>query len=245
MTTFAWPRGARAAISLTYDDALATQREHAAPALHARGLPGTFFLTGDAPDLAQHDRGWQQLLGLGHELASHTMHHPCDCSHDWVPRGYTSQDYTLARMSRELDETLALLRRLGAPEPFSFAYPCGETTVGAPAVSYRGLVATRFVAGRGVAPRLADPEREALDLVSAHDGARPADELIALVDAAEASGGWLVLIFHGVGGDHIPVDLSAHDALLDHLALRRDSVWAGGFGCVAEHVRAWRARHAD
>jgi peptidoglycan/xylan/chitin deacetylase (PgdA/CDA1 family) len=72
---FAWPRGARAAVSITYDDAVPTQRV-AAEALERAGLRGTFFLTGNAPDLAQHRGRWQRLLAAGHELASHTMHHP-------------------------------------------------------------------------------------------------------------------------------------------------------------------------
>jgi len=41
--SFAWPGGARAAVSLTYDDAVPTQRGNAARQLGARGLAGTFF----------------------------------------------------------------------------------------------------------------------------------------------------------------------------------------------------------
>ena len=44
-TGFHWPGGARAAVSLTYDDGLDSQIAHAAPALDAAGLKGTFFLT--------------------------------------------------------------------------------------------------------------------------------------------------------------------------------------------------------
>jgi peptidoglycan/xylan/chitin deacetylase (PgdA/CDA1 family) len=238
--SFAWPGGARAAVSLTYDDAVGTQRGNAARQLGERGLTGTFFLTGTSPDLAARRREWQNMLGAGHELGSHTMHHPCDGSHAWVPRGYTTQDYDLPRMEAELDETLKLLVGLGASPPFTFAYPCGETRVGKEPQSYVRLVAQRFLAARSTEPRIADPVKDNLELVPAHDGARTPAELIALVDQAEATGGWLVLLFHGVGGDHLAVRLDAHAALLDHLSRRRGTIWTERFGAVAAHVQSRR-----
>ena len=239
-TRFPWPRGARAAVSLTYDDAVPSQRA-AAEDLQRAGLRGTFFLTGNAPDLREQRRAWQQVLAGGHELASHTMHHPCDCSHAWVPRGYTTQDYDRQRMAAELDATIELLSDLGAHRPYTFAYPCGETVIGGGRESYVDLVAERFLAARGVESRIADPRRDALSLVPACDGARPAEELIAQVEGALATGGWLVLLFHGIGGDHLAVDRAAHATLLAYLERRGDEVWTERFGTVAAHVRDRRA----
>jgi peptidoglycan/xylan/chitin deacetylase (PgdA/CDA1 family) len=242
-TPFPWPRGARAAVSLTYDDAVPSQRE-AADELSRAGLRGTFFLTGTASDLRERRAAWQGLLAAGHELASHTMHHPCDCSHAWVPRGYTTQDYDRPRMAAELDETLELLSGLGASRPYTFAYPCGETAIGAARESYVDLVAERFLAARGVESRLADPWRDPLSLIPAVDGARPGEELIARVDDAIARGGWLVLLFHGVGSDHMAVERAAHTTLLQHLTRRHDVVWTERFGTVAARVREQRAAMA-
>jgi peptidoglycan/xylan/chitin deacetylase (PgdA/CDA1 family) len=240
---FDWPGAARAAVSLTYDDAVPTQRL-AAGELERFGLRGTFFLTGTAADLGTKREAWRRVLGAGHELASHTMYHPCDGSHEWVPRGYTTQDYDLPRMSAELDETIELLASLGASAPYTFAYPCGETRIGKAGESYVGLVAERFLAARGVEPRIADPRRDPLTLVPAHDGAKSCDELIALVEGAAAEGGWLVLLFHGVGGDHMAVERDVHTALADHLARNRSRIWTERFGAVAAHVRAWREAHS-
>jgi peptidoglycan/xylan/chitin deacetylase (PgdA/CDA1 family) len=238
---FNWPGGAQAAVSITYDDAVPSQRR-AAHELERLGLRGTFFLTGTASDLAANRDGWRRLLDAGHELASHTMHHPCDCSHDWVPRGYTTQDYDLDRMAAELDQTLVLLRELGAQPPYTFAYPCGETAVGKTPQSYVGLVRQRFLTARGVEPRVADPWLDPLTQVPALDGARRPHELIELVERAAEAGGWLVLLFHGVGAEHLPVELEAHRALTDHLARQAGRVWTDSFGAVAGHVLAERAR---
>src|SRR6185295_17066516 len=97
------------------------------------------------------------------------------------------------------------------------------------------------LAARGVEPRLADPWQDPLELVPAFDGARGGDELIELCERAEASGGWLVLLFHGVGADHLAVTLDAHAALLQHLARRSEQLWTGSFRAVAQHVRAARS----
>ena len=44
-SSFAWPYGARAAVSLAYDDALESPLDHALPALDKLGLKGSFYLT--------------------------------------------------------------------------------------------------------------------------------------------------------------------------------------------------------
>src|SRR3954470_638734 len=44
--TFPWPGSARAAVSLTYDDGLASHIEVVGPALEKHHLRGTFFITG-------------------------------------------------------------------------------------------------------------------------------------------------------------------------------------------------------
>jgi predicted esterase len=81
--------------------------------------------------------------------------------------------------------------------------------------------------------------------VPALDGAKSPEALVALVERAVTEGGWLVLLFHGVGGDHLAVDGDAHAALIEHLARRRDQVWTESFGGVAAHVRQQRALAAS
>jgi peptidoglycan/xylan/chitin deacetylase (PgdA/CDA1 family) len=241
-TRFAWPHGALAAVSLTYDDAIATDLDVAGPALARHGLHGTFFLTGSSPEIAKRTDTWRALGRAGQELASHTIYHPCDRSNDFVKKGYALQDYDLERMHRELDESVALLRTLGADRgPYTFAYPCGSTWVGEDHTSYTPLVEKLFLASRGVGSAIADPRTDPLGNVPAIPGnGKTGAALIGLVRDAVDRSGWLVLVFHGVGGDYLSVDAQAHDELLAYLAANRQTVWTDTFGAVAGHVASAR-----
>jgi peptidoglycan/xylan/chitin deacetylase (PgdA/CDA1 family) len=235
---FAWPPGKKAAVSLTYDDALTSQLDNAVPRLGAHRLRATFFITENAQNAA--DR-WSALVGRGHELAAHTMLHPCDAAQGWVKKGNALQDYDARRMDAELVESVALLKSLGQKQgPFTFAYPCGSTWIGSSYESYTPLVRKHFVAARGTAPTFADPANETFENAPSVSGEKSAEELVRLVDDAEHDGSWLILMFHGVGGDFMSVDLDAHEALLAHLEKRRDAVWTDTFLRVASYVMSHR-----
>src|SRR5882724_11589520 len=93
---FVWPNGTRAAVSLTYDDAIQSQLDNAVPALAKHGLVATFFLTGHSNTLASSPERYHAIVRAGHELGSHTMYHPCDRSLSFVKPGFALQDYDLA-----------------------------------------------------------------------------------------------------------------------------------------------------
>jgi len=71
---FAWPGGAKAAVSLTYDDALDSQIANAVPALREAGFRATFFLTKDNVGEALDE--WIQVARAGHEIGNHSQTHP-------------------------------------------------------------------------------------------------------------------------------------------------------------------------
>jgi peptidoglycan/xylan/chitin deacetylase (PgdA/CDA1 family) len=73
---FRWPGGKQGAVSLTYDDGLPSQLDYAMPQLEADGFRGTFFVTGDA--IPARDADWRLAASRGHEIADHTIDHPCD-----------------------------------------------------------------------------------------------------------------------------------------------------------------------
>src|ERR1041385_8393947 len=62
-----WPNGAKAAVVLTYDDALPSQLDHAVPVLDAAGFKATFFLANvKLADVAR----WHAAAAEGHELGN-------------------------------------------------------------------------------------------------------------------------------------------------------------------------------
>jgi peptidoglycan/xylan/chitin deacetylase (PgdA/CDA1 family) len=238
---FVWPRGTRAAVSLTYDDAIQSQIDNAVPALARHALPATFFLTGSSPYLAEHLDVYRGLVTAGHELGSHTMNHPCDRAQSWVKPGFGLQDYDLDRMRKELDESIQQLKDLGQKAPFSFAYPCGSTWLGEAHVSYVPLIEQSFVAARGVGPGIVDPSAPSLFDVPSPMGNDSGADLTAWVDRALASGGWVVFLFHGVAGDYLDVKAEAHETLLAYLDAHKSSIWTERFGAVASYIKAQAA----
>lgn len=223
-----WPNGAGAAVSLTYDDALSSQLEFAVPALDQAGLKATFFLSGG------NIGAFARLAGTGHELASHTLHHPCNAD-------LAALD--AAAMSEELDAGDAAVKALGVTGTLTFAYPCGKRQMKA-GESYIPLVRARFRAARGVAGVVADPTHVDLFSVpalfppSSSDG----NDVVSFIEGARASHGWAVIGIHGVteAGEYLQLPKAAHDKVLAYLKEHSAQVWTAPFGTVADAVLACR-----
>lgn len=235
---FAWPDGKTAAVSLTYDDGLDAHLAHVVPLLNTNGIKGSFFiasfpgvdhdwaLPNATSALSARHQAWLAAAGMGHEIASHTVNHPCVTAvNPGQSAGFRNQDYDLARITAELDDSIVRIKRLGATAPFGFGYPCYSDVlgVGAPSgqtVTVLGMqlpqgqvftaeVATRFFAARGSAEGIANPAT--LDIHSVPyvpagprtttDATPTLAELKAIVDMAIAQHGWVVFLMHGVAGD--------------------------------------------
>jgi peptidoglycan/xylan/chitin deacetylase (PgdA/CDA1 family) len=241
------PHNARAAVSLTYDDALDSQLTNGAPALDERGLKATFFLTGSSDSLKSSRDRWTALARRGHELAVHTMFHPCPKSYDWVPKGGALEDYTLERMAKELDESIALVHALTSKHgPLTFAYPCGDTYVGPDHTSYIPLIAERFLAARTVSNGIAVPGAITFAEIPSIDAqGQPGSALIDWVKKAEDQGGWVVFTIHGVGAQYLPIPLDSQRELLEYLSKNKKTVWTAPFGEVAARLKAAPTRGAN
>jgi peptidoglycan/xylan/chitin deacetylase (PgdA/CDA1 family) len=238
---FEWPNGARYAVSLTYDDALESGRLNAVPALDKAGFKGTFFLSGPVMQSPDKLKLWAAVGKEGHELASHTLFHPCAASIKIGMPGYALEDYDLPRMEKELRESQARLVALGIrPAGETFAYPCGQDWVGRDRVSYRPLVDKIFFAARGVQGGVADPWSVDLGMVPSIGNSPTGDGMRYWAEQAEQSGGWAVFLFHGVGGDYLTTKLEAHQALIDYLKTAEGLVWVAPFGEVAQWIKKHR-----
>lgn len=236
---FRWPNGAETAVVLTYDDALASQLDFALPALNDRNFKGTFFLSMASSELNGRAVDWMAAATAGHELANHTVFHPCRADmpgRDWVNPDFDLSKYTLTRLESELSVAESFLHALDGESERTFAYPCGDTTL-AGGASYAGVVDDRYLAARGVGPTPATIQELSFNATHAFDPAgKSAAQLIAYVESARDSGLPAVFVFHGVAGDYLVTDADAHDGLLDYLAERRAMYWVTPYKSAMAHA---------
>lgn len=230
----AWPAGKKAAVVLTYDDALASQLDNAVPVLDAAGLKGTFFLIGSGVTPANHAR-WQAVAAKGHELGNHTLFHPCAKAKYPMPVQYQIESYTVQTMLTEIRTMNVLLTGLDGKAEHAFAVPCGDTLAGGTTdylepLRQSGLV--RYDRDLVWAEHLG-LKRAQLMSVWPPDTATGAD-MIAAVKEAERTGSLLVFGFHGVGGDHLPVTAAAHAELVAYLKAHQDTIWVAPFSAALD-----------
>ena len=100
--------GKKCAVVLTYDDALNVHLDNVIPALDSLNLKGTFYLSGYFPGCRNRLSDWSKAAKGGHELANHTLFHPCTGKipgRDWVKPDYDLGSYTMQRLLDEVRMT--------------------------------------------------------------------------------------------------------------------------------------------
>ena len=225
-----WPGAARAAISLTYDDGLAEHLDAVPRALEARDLRGTFYIPGNAPLVHTRSGDFRALAAAGHELGNHSLFHPCRKDRpgmDWVPDPYDLATYDPRRIADELRTANLLLGLIDGRERRSYGATCCQTTIagGDDMLPHIGGLFTAVRAGGGGGWWAPTGHGDGCPILPTTDGdGRTADAILADVDAAAAAGGWLVLMFHGVGpaNHRLHIAVEEHERLLDALAARDD-----------------------
>ena len=244
---FAWPHGAKAAVSLAYDDAIDSQLDNAIPALDRAGLKGSFYLKLASPSLARRMPEWRAAAARGHELGNHTLFHQCSAAlpdRAWVTPEDDIDTTSAARLVAQIRLGNTMLHAIDSRDERTFTVPCGDVL--AAGENYVKLIHGDFVAIKsgfgGVVPDMAalDPYSVAVD---APDGATGA-QLIALVQEATRRGTMINFTFHGIGGDYITTSNKAHEELLAYLAAHRDTVWTDTFLNIMKHVKAQQALRA-
>jgi len=238
-----WPGGAKAAISLTYDDSLLSQLENAVPALDERNLKGTFYLTVGVDLFTENMDSWREVSESGHELGNHSLFHPClgqksFPERDWITEATDLDNYTLPRLVQELGFANSLLTALDGKTERTYAYPCGDSTAGGK--SYVEAIQPLFASARSIIghpAKISDKKVHIYSIPTFGGEEQTGEELIALVDKIIASGGYGTITFHGVGGDYISVSNKAHEALLDYLSEAQDEIWVDTVANITRHIR--------
>jgi peptidoglycan-N-acetylglucosamine deacetylase len=243
-----WPNGARAAVSLTYDDGLDVHLDHAVPDLEAVNLRGTFYVWGRAPSFERRLEEWRALVRSGHELGNHSLFHPCvqDTSREhraFVIPERALEHYTVRRMIDELRIMNTLLYATDNQRSRTYAYPCGDQVAGGE--SFVDALRPLFVAARALDGK-APVDLKTLDLhrvPSSGASKVTAAKMIDWVNQAIDARTLVVFRFHGVGGGHsINIEREDHQKLLAWLARNHDRIWTAPFVTVTEHVAAERTR---
>ncbi len=245
--SFSWPDGKRAAISLSFDDARASQPEIGRDLFRKLGAKATFYV--NPPAMEDHLTGWQDILADGHEIGNHTMYHPCTGNFGWS-REKALENYNLATMRQELLAANQRVYEMLGVIPVSFAYTCGHTFVGRGAdhQSFVPLVAELFESGRGWLSETAnDPQFVDLALLQGvsmdnkdfEEGIRP------LVDDAIEQGRWLVLGGHEIGTEGAQTTrVDMLEDLIAYVRQHEDELWLAPVGEIAAYVREQRENQA-
>ena len=244
-----WPGGARAAVSLAYDDALDSQLDHALPALDRAGLKGSFYLQLSNPAVMRRLPEWRAAAARGHELGNHTLFHQCSGAgpeRTWVVPQRDLGTTTVAQMADQIALANAMLHTIDGQQERTFTVPCGD--VQARGGNYLGAVASQFVAIKvgaatgSVKFSAIDPYAVAVVAPAGVSGA----QLIEMVKQAGAGAGdaMLNLTFHGIGGDYLAVSAEAHAELLAYLAANRDLYWTDTFLNIMRYVKSRQATGA-
>ena len=126
---FTWPHGEHAAIVLTYDDAVPSDLTVAIPQLDRANLKGTFFLMGRQMRVEDLPR-WRAAAASGHELANHTINHPCYRGTYHMPPQYNSESYSVETLLSEINVMNILLTAIDGQPKHAFGTPCAQTKVG-------------------------------------------------------------------------------------------------------------------
>lgn len=243
--SFAWPGGARAAVSLAYDDALDSQLDNAIPALDRHGIKGTFFLQLSSEPVARRMEDWRAAARGGHELGNHSLFHQCSgagLDRAWVAPHRNLDTTTREQMQDQVLLANTMLTAIDGRRERTYTAPCFDVkALGGdylPAL-HASFVAIKAGAGPGVPASMAavDPYRVASVAPVGASGA----ELIALVKQAGERGTMIAFTFHGIGGDHLSVSRQAHEELVRFLAAHRREYWTDTFLNIMKHVRQQRA----
>ncbi len=243
---FVWPKAAKAAVSLAYDDALDSQLDNALPVLDRYRLKASFYLQLSNPAVSRRMADWRRAAGNGHELGNHTLFHHCSAS---APdRAWVAPHRNLDRISVEQlkDQVLlanTMLYAIDGRTERTFTAPCGDLLAGG--VNYLPAIASAFVAIKAGAGSGAALSMDALD-PHAVTVLAPVNlsgkQLIDIVKLAGSRGTMVNFTFHGIGGDYLAVSSEAHEELMKFLAEHRDAYWTDTFLNIMQHVKSQRAK---
>lgn len=244
LSPFKWPDGKRVALSLSFDDARASQVEGGTALLDRLGVKATFYVVPSSVEKKLD--GWKKAVASGHEIANHSLNHPCSGNFAWA-RSKALEDYTLDKMQRELSDANRRIKELLGVTPESFAYPCGQTFVGRglDTRSYVPIATSLFVTARGwldEAPN--DPAYvDFAQLTGIESDGKDFEQILPIIETAKKTGLWVVLAGHEMNKDGAQTTrLTMLEKICAYAKDPANGVWIAPVGTVAKYVREQRGK---
>jgi peptidoglycan/xylan/chitin deacetylase (PgdA/CDA1 family) len=239
---FHWPAGKRVAVSLSFDDARASQIDVGLPLFDKYGVKVTFYV--NPKNTEKRLDGWKTAAKEGHEIGNHSASHPCTGNFSWS-RSNALETYTVAMMENELDSANRDTERLLGVKPTTFAYPCGEKFIGrgAETRSYVPMVAKRFRVGRGFRDEAANDPLfcDLAQTLGVDSDGMSLEDMKAAVVAAAQTGGWLVFAGHEIGSPgHQTNDARVLEQFLKYAADPTNGIWLDTVENISRYIQEHR-----
>lgn len=242
-TTFAqifnWPNQKQMALSLSFDDARESQVTIGTPLLDSLDIKVTFYVF--PGPLEKQLTGWKTAVKNGHEIANHSLTHPCSINFAWA-RKNALENINLKQMKQQLKVSKKQIKALLGVETLHYAYPCGLTYVGKgkDTKSYVPLIAKYFQSGRdwmGEAPN--DPINCNFDQLTciSMDG-KSFEDLLPIIEEAKKNNQWLILGGHEIntsGNQTSSTDTIKKLAM--YAKNPNNGIWLDTVGKIADYIK--------
>lgn len=236
---FDWPDNKKAAVSLAYDDALASQLDNAIPALNKYHFKASFYLTLASANVKNRLKEWRMAAKQGHELGNHTINHACSGSktnREWVETHNDLDTRSIKQIIQEVETANSFLHAIDGERNRTFTVPCNDHFV--ENQNYVDAVSALFVGIKysvgGIVSNKNNLNMMKMPIIVpvAVDG----KTLIDYVKEAKEYGTMVNFTFHGIGGDHLSISNKAHKQLLQYLADNKKDYWVDTYRNISMYV---------
>lgn len=242
---FIYPNGARNAVSLTFDDGLASQVQLGVPLLEKYQVRATFYVL--PFHVSQQVKAWRAAAQAGQEIGNHTNAHTCTGNFHWLRKANQGlEQVDLDFIRSDIERAQQYIQRTLGVTPKQFAFPCGNTFVGRgrSVQSYVPLVADMFDTARTWNDETANDPRytDVAQVTALRMDGLTFTELRELVEHERETDKWLVLAGHDIGNrGAMTTDVKALEQLLQYLQDPKNGYWLAPVGEVAAYIKQQRS----
>ncbi len=239
---FVWPEGKNMGLSFSWDDGRASQVLIGTKLLDKYGIKATFYVIPAAVE--KQLEGWKKAVEGGHDIANHTLTHPCSGNFVWS-RGNALDNYSLQQMEAELLTANSKIKALLGIEMTEFAYPCGQSYLGRgeKTESYVPIIAKNFNSGRTWLDEASnDPSYcDLAQITGIEMDGKNFPEILKLIESARKSKSWLVLAGHDIGkiGPQT-TRIEMLEKLFNYLTINVKDIWVAPVKEVAMFIKKQR-----